>query len=503
MRRIRISLWHLILFIVIISVSVTFFSSMIAGYRVSKQALITNTLETNRVYALKLAATIDSFLNNTLQTLQVSAQEISPFMKNTGKLLNEADRLQKQTNTFNSVIIADKTGKILATSSQTINMVGKVLTSPGAEQALKERKPLISKPYTAITGRLVIFISYPIHDRQGNYVGLVGGTLYLKKGSALNQLMGRHFYHDGSYVYVINPDGRVIYHQKQERVNEVIIKNAIVQKLMQGENGAERIINTKGEDMLAGYAFVPTAHWGVVSQRPVKMALAPSDKMVKDMILTALPSLLLSILIISWLVKWIAKPLQQLSYYAERSIEKGQKGNVDSIFAWYYEALQLKKALTYSLDSLHEEINHFMHESVTDPLTGLANRRTMDKQIQEWKQNEIACSIILLDIDHFKRINDTFGHTAGDHVLTFLADQIRQTVRKQDICCRVGGEEFVILLPHAGKNEAFELAERLRKSIEQSISVRGNSYDFRRRCFLSGWGNRCLTISEKSRSVIV
>lgn len=473
MGRINFSLWHLLLLIVIISISLTLCSSMLAGYRVNKQALIANTLETNRVYALKLASTVDDFLKNTLQTLQVSAQEVSPFMKDTRKLLNETNRLKTQTDTFNSVIITDNKGKILAVSPQTSGVQGKTLTSLGGIHALKEKKPLISKPYTGITGKLIVFISYPIHDKQGNYLGLVGGTLYLKEGSALNTLLGHHFYQDGSYVYIVDAEGRIIYHQKPERVNTIVTRNAVVQKLLHKKSGAERVINTKGEDMLTGYAFVPTAHWGVVSQRPTKMALVPSHSMIKEMIVTALPPLVLSIIIILWLVKSIVKPLQQLSYYAERSIDKGQKEHVDTISAWYYEAFQLKKALTYSLNSLHKEIDHFMQESTIDPLTGLSNRRTLDKQIKEWEKNKLPCSIILLDIDYFKRINDTYGHTVGDNVLKFLADHIQKATRKQDICCRIGGEEFVILLPYAKANEAFQLAERLRKNIEQKSSPCG------------------------------
>jgi diguanylate cyclase (GGDEF)-like protein len=78
-----------------------------------------------------------------------------------------------------------------------------------------------------------------------------------------------------------------------------------------------------------------------------------------------------------------------------------------------------------------------------------------------------------LDIDHFKKINDNYGHLIGDEVLKFASDQMRKTIRKQDVCCRIGGEEFVILLSHTGKNKAYELAEYLRKRMEQTMSPGG------------------------------
>ncbi len=78
-----------------------------------------------------------------------------------------------------------------------------------------------------------------------------------------------------------------------------------------------------------------------------------------------------------------------------------------------------------------------------------------------------------MDIDHFKRVNDTFGHAAGDEVLKFLADQLREVSRRDDICCRLGGEEFVLLLPGTGEDAAYEVAEKLRKKVESTVSPTG------------------------------
>ncbi|BAU27840.1 diguanylate cyclase (GGDEF)-like protein [Aneurinibacillus soli] len=474
MKKMKFSLQHLIVCVALLSFILTLISSLWSGYSTDKQTLITNTLETNRVYAQKLAKTTNSFLKSTLQTLQFSSKEIAPFMQNDeGKLLHEANRLKMQTNTFNSVIIANAEGRILATSPQSLQIKNKMLTSPGGQQALKERKPIISKPYTAITGRLVIFISYPIFDEKGTYLGLVGGTLYLKEMNVLNELLGEHFYKDGSYVYVVDGDGRIIYHQDSKRVNDVVVKNQVVQKLMQGKSGAERVINTKHKDMLAGYAYVPIADWGIVSQRPVDIALVPATDMINEMIKKSFPFLLVSLLIIWWISRKIAQPLHQLAHYTENSTENSQEEHMEEVVAWYYEAIQLKKSLLHSLTFLHDKINYFMYQSTTDPLTKLTNRRTMDEQMKKWTENSIPFSLILLDIDRFKSINDTYGHSVGDEVLKFLARKMKENARQHDICCRFGGEEFLILLPNTEKNEAFHVAERLRMSMEAGASPCG------------------------------
>lgn len=104
-----------------------------------------------------------------------------------------------------------------------------------------------------------------------------------------------------------------------------------------------------------------------------------------------------------------------------------------------------------------------------DPLTGLANRRQFEEQlariINETDRFGGAGSLVLVDIDHFKRVNDTYGHQAGDQVLRHVARILAEGVRSVDVCARYGGEELAILLPQTFAEGACELAERLRKAI--------------------------------------
>jgi len=104
-----------------------------------------------------------------------------------------------------------------------------------------------------------------------------------------------------------------------------------------------------------------------------------------------------------------------------------------------------------------------------DPLTGLYNRRAFEEVVEPLlasaERYRTPVSLILLDLDHFKTINDRFGHHVGDAVLRAVANVMRDTVRKDDILARWGGEEFILLLPETGRDQALNLAERLRQAV--------------------------------------
>lgn len=109
-------------------------------------------------------------------------------------------------------------------------------------------------------------------------------------------------------------------------------------------------------------------------------------------------------------------------------------------------------------------------QSVRDPLTKLFNRRyleeTLEREINRAKRDHIPLGVIMLDVDHFKRFNDTYGHTAGDVLLQMIGELLATRIRESDIACRYGGEEFTLILPGATLDVLQQRAERLRKEIK-------------------------------------
>lgn len=111
-------------------------------------------------------------------------------------------------------------------------------------------------------------------------------------------------------------------------------------------------------------------------------------------------------------------------------------------------------------------------DTLSDALTGVANRRAfdyeLDRRLSEWNRYRVPLSLLLLDIDHFKRLNDTYGHTSGDVVLREVAQRIAADCRETDLVARYGGEEFAVVMPNTPSSEAMKVAERIRCTIEAS-----------------------------------
>ncbi len=466
----RVDLRRLILILAILSALITLANSFYASYRVQRQLLIDSTLESNRVYATKLAATADHFLNDSWQQLGYSAQQLSANFASREVLEAEATRLRRQTNSFNSVAIVGADGVALATSPD-LHIQGRRLDTPGALEALRERRPLISEPYVSVIGNLVVFISQPVWAPDGRYLGYVGGTIYLKHNNELHALLGEHFYHDGSYLYVVDRSRRLLYHPDAERVGEQVAASEVVDAVLQGGTGLSgelRLRNSRGIDMLAGYAVVPSAGWGVVAQRPADATLAGMNTLMFNVLRNSLPLAVLTLLLIWWLARLISRPLWQLADSAQEMDKPATPERIRSVHSWYFEAAELKRAMLVGVELLHRKIGKLRQDAQTDPLTGLCNRRGLELTLDLWKIENRPFAVLALDIDHFKQVNDRFGHAAGDLVLQRLARLMRVCSRDADLLCRVGGEEFLMLLADASLASAERVAERLRRQVEMA-----------------------------------
>ncbi len=160
-------------------------------------------------------------------------------------------------------------------------------------------------------------------------------------------------------------------------------------------------------------------------------------------------------------------------FYAERFMGTLMVRSNDQTRIWQESEKLLMRTVA---DQVTVAVNHarlfkvMQQQALTDGLTGCVNRRSFEMQLERDMQlamrNRQPLSLIMLDIDHFKRVNDTFGHKAGDVALQTVAEIMRRELRGIDTAARYGGEEFAVILPQAGVDGAIIVAERLRVGIE-------------------------------------
>jgi diguanylate cyclase (GGDEF)-like protein len=155
-----------------------------------------------------------------------------------------------------------------------------------------------------------------------------------------------------------------------------------------------------------------------------------------------------------------------------RALERGASDYITKPFDAGELIARVKVQLKVKLlqDDLKERNQRLEGLLDTDHLTQLANRRhlmrTLNQEFQRSQRSAHAVSLIMIDIDHFKAINDTYGHQQGDLVLKIVAETFRDQVREYDLASRFGGEEFALVLPDTGPAKALQVAERIREAIQ-------------------------------------
>lgn len=192
--------------------------------------------------------------------------------------------------------------------------------------------------------------------------------------------------------------------------------------------------------------------------------------LLNDSFWAALPFILamvgvaiLSVTAVVWSLREMLAPIDELEralrFYRENGIERDRPHGQD------------KGRLVYLVDDLASDARARLDQSrtaaETDPLTGLLNRRGFER----YRDTAAAGSIIFVDLDAFKNINDTLGHDVGDTILSQTANLLRSVLRQGELVARFGGEEFVVFLPDIDLQTAAQVAERIRQSVELCVET--------------------------------
>jgi diguanylate cyclase len=177
------------------------------------------------------------------------------------------------------------------------------------------------------------------------------------------------------------------------------------------------------------------------------------------------------------LIAWLSVCLLVVGFFPEQVTRLGYFWIVAGLFG-LTSSVGLSECVKSEIRAERELLTSYVNEARTDALTGLGNRRAFDVELTKWEpywRKDKPVSLLLVDVDHFKTFNDTYGHQAGDEMLRSLAGVLRQKIEGIGTAIRYGGEEFAVLLPDTEMDEARMIAETLRGSVQANETHFRNS----------------------------
>jgi len=233
---------------------------------------------------------------------------------------------------------------------------------------------------------------------------------------------------------------------------------------------------------------VPRVGWAVLAEIPVDAAYHQVRRF-RDLSLAVVAGLLLGVTAIAYrLALLIVRPLERLTKGAAEVAEgdlavdlptaTGEVGDLTYVFNHMVGRLrQSRQDLDAVNETLRQQNEELERQSASDSLTGLSNRRILTQRLSEEllraQRQSHSFTVLMLDVDHFKKYNDAHGHPAGDEVLKKVANILRNCTRAGDCTARYGGEEFAVLLSGKGGDTALQLAERIRERVAAEDFVGG------------------------------
>jgi diguanylate cyclase (GGDEF)-like protein len=331
-------------------------------------------------------------------------------------------------------------------------------------------KPHISSPYFSSKHQHpAIMMTIPLFDQEGELLGIFAGSLDLLKTNFLGELSNTRIGHSG-YLYIYGQDRTMIIHPDSRRIlrqDVPVGANRLFDLALQGFEGTGETVNSRGLHALASFKHMQTVPWILAANYPVAEAYAPIHRAQRFFLAAIFAGALLTMLLVWILMQRLTRPLLDFTRHVERVTERAGEerlfvyGKNDEIGTLVLNFNQMVLEIERQTEALRYLGNH-------DALTGLYNRRYFEAELERLARGrQSPVSVIMADVNGLKEVNDRLGHEAGDQLIRIAAEVLATTFRAEDIVARIGGDEFAVLLPGAGRSDAEEGLERIRGRLNE------------------------------------
>jgi diguanylate cyclase (GGDEF)-like protein len=393
------------------------------------------------------------------------------------RLSDYLNSVRERFSDYEELIVVDAAGNIVASSA----------SEPRALQLPRDwRRELTST--NAVVGEAfwdkslakgILLVAVPVQRADGRIMGALAARLNLR---GAEQSLRTFAPGTSGRTYLLGAGGNLIVSSlaSSPDLMQISLKPALLKRLTRREGAVVTYESVSGIDVIGSMKQVPRVGWAVLAEIPTEAAYHQVRRF-RDLTLAIVAGLLLTVTAIAYhLALLIVRPLERLTKGAAEVAEgdlavdlptaTGEVGDLTYVFNHMVGRLrQSREQLDAVNETLRERNEELERLSASDSLTGLSNRRILTQRLSEellrsQRQNH-SFTVVMLDVDNFKKYNDAHGHPAGDEVLKRVANILRTSTRAGDCTARYGGEEFAVLLSGKGAEAALQLAERIRERV--------------------------------------
>ena len=390
-----------------------------------------------------------------------------------GRLTEYFNSVRKRFTDYEELQLVDAKGALIASSSSRAHPAH--LPERWAK-SFESSRNLVGEPYwDEADKKTVVILGVPVQEANGRISGALVARTNLQE---LTQILRIFSARSAGRVYLTTAQGKLIADSRDGPVDlkSTELVQAVADRLLAADGELVEYRGVDGVDVLGSAQRLSQAAWLAVADMPVTDVYRQATQL-RNMVFLVIAILLVVITVVAyWLAAFIARPLVRLTSAAAQ-VSAGDL-SVGLPASGGGEVGYLTQVFNTMVDSLRTHRDELERLSTTDSLTGLSNRRhlmnLLTHEMERAKRAGQPFSILMLDVDHFKKYNDEYGHQAGDEVLERVSAVLRDSIRPYDCAARYGGEEFLVMLSETALGRAHEVAERIRNQVRGELFEGGS-----------------------------
>ena len=387
--------------------------------------------------------------------------------------------VREKFSDYEELLVIDTKAQVIATSTGQVSALS--LPSDWQKRA-KADIPILGEAYRdEALHKIVILIAVPIKAQDSRFLGVLAAKLNFQ---TIEEILNRSPLGKTGQNYLIAKDGTVLAVSRSSSPEPLTVKHPFTtaHPPSELEIASLEYPDFNGREVIGALRRLSELGWGVVAQIGKEEVYAQTAR-IRTLILTICLGLLLAIGLTAYLLGLtIVRPLDRLTNGAAKVatgdlevqlpvVSRSEVGYLTEAFNDMVARLRWgREELATINKTLTEKNKELQTLSITDSLTGLYNRKhfmeALATEVARAKRHKHPCSVMMIDIDYFKKYNDTFGHQAGDDLLKKIGGIFTESLRSIDYAARYGGDEFIVLLPEVGSGGVFEVAQRIRERVD-------------------------------------